>query len=136
MPELTQDSSSPPAVPPAFDPDAWETLPAFRQTFLMHVTPPGFAEALQGVGELLYSLILEAPAEWPPWAESTTRTELRAAAVDLRHLQGFLASVGRERQVSSLSPEDAYLALIAGKLARQLGHAAAWIEGELAEVKP
>jgi len=86
MPELTSESSSPPVVPPAADPDAWERLPAFRQTFLMYVTPPGFQEALQGVGEMLYSLVLETPAEWPPWKESATRTELRAAAMDLRHL--------------------------------------------------
>jgi hypothetical protein len=66
--------------------------------------------------------------------ECTTRTELRAALVDLRHIQGSLASAGRERDVSSLSPEDAYLSLIAGKLARQLVKAAEWIEGELRKV--
>jgi hypothetical protein len=51
-------------------------------------------------------------------------------------LQGFLGAVGREKDVSSLSPEDAYLSLIAGKLARQLGRAADWIERELQEEKP
>src|SRR6476661_2810567 len=130
MPELTLDSSSPPAAPPA----DWERLPAFRQTFLMYVTPPGYAAALQGVGEMLYSLMLETPAEWPGWTESATRTEMRAAAADLRHLQGFLASVGREREVSSLDPEDAYLSNIAAKLSRQIGHAADGIERELAGV--
>jgi hypothetical protein len=128
MPELTPDSSSPPAT----SPDSWEKLPAFRQTFLMYVTPPGYAAALQGMGEMLYSLMLETPAEWPGWTESATRTEMRAAAADLRHLQGFLASVGREREVSSLDPEDAYLSTIAAKLARQIGHAADGIERELA----
>jgi len=57
MPELTSESSSLPAVSPSADPDAWEKLPAFRQTFLMYVTPPGFQEALQGLGEMLYSLV-------------------------------------------------------------------------------
>jgi hypothetical protein len=133
MPELT-DSTPPPVHPPAADPDSWEKLPAFRQTFLMYVTPPGFAAALQGLGEMLYSLILDTPTEWPGWTESATRTELRAAAADLRHLQGFLGAVGREKEVSSLSPEDAYLSLIAGKLSRQLGRAAGWIERELQEV--
>ncbi len=130
MPELTPESSSPPAIPP----DDWERLPAFRQTFLMYVTPPGYAAALQGMGEMLYSLMLDTPAEWPGWTESATRTEMRAAAADLRHLQGFLRSVGREREVSSLNPEDAYLSQIAAKLARQIGHAADGIERELAGV--
>jgi hypothetical protein len=131
MPELTPDSSSPPATPPG----DWEKLPAFRQTFLMYVTPPGYAAALQGVGEMLYSLMLETPAEWPGWTESATRTEMRAALADLRHLQGFLASVGREREVSSLDPEDAYLSQIAAKLSRQIGHAADGIDCELAGVR-
>jgi hypothetical protein len=118
MPELVSESSSPPAT------DDWEKLPAFRQTFLMYCTPPGYAAALQGVGEMLYSLMLDTPAEWPGWRESATKTEMRAAAADLRHLQGFLASVGRERDVSSLDAEDAYLSTVAAKLARQIGHAA------------
>jgi hypothetical protein len=132
MPDLTAQSTPPPAA----DPDSWEKLPAFRQTFLMYVTPPGFQEALQGVGEMLYSLVLETPTEWPGWTESATRTELRAAAADLRHLQGFLGAVGRERHVSSLDAEDAYLSNIAEKLSRQLGRAAGWIERELAGVQP
>jgi hypothetical protein len=122
----------PPAVPPPADPDAWETLPAFRQTFLMYVTPPGYVAALQGVGEMLYSLMLDTPAEWPGWTESATKTEMRAAAADLRHLQGFLGAVGRERDVSSLDAEDAFLSSIAARLSRQIGHAAAGIERELA----
>jgi hypothetical protein len=124
------------AVPPTVDPETWERFPAFRETFLMYVTPTGYAEAIRTTGEMLYSLMLEAPATWPGWAESSTRTEMRAAAADLRHLQGFLASVGRERQTSSLDPEDAYLSNVAARLARQIGHAAEGIERELAGVKP
>jgi hypothetical protein len=130
MPELATDSTSPPAVPP----DDWERLPAFRETFLMYITPPGYVAALQTMGEMLYSLILNNPAEWPGWPESSTRTEMRAAGADLRHLQGFLRSVEKEREVSSLDAEDAYLALMAGKLSRKLGRMATWIERELAGV--
>ena len=130
MPELAPDSSSLPDVPP----DDWERLPAFRQSVLMYVTPPGYVAALQTMGEMLSSLILDAPAEWAGWPESATRTELRAAGADLRHLQGFLRSVGRERDVSSLDAEDAYLSLMAGKLSRKLGRMAEWIERELAGV--
>ena len=127
MPELVSDSSSLPDVPP----DDWERLPAFRETFLMYVTPPGYVAALQTMGEMLYSLILNNPAEWPGWPESSTRTEMRAAGADLRHLQGFLASVGREKELSSLDPEDAYLSNTAARLARQIKHAADGIEREL-----
>src|SRR6476661_6795604 len=108
MPELP-DSTPPPAVPPAIDPASWEDFPAFRETFLMYVTPPGYSTALRAMGEMLYSLLLDSPAEWPGWVESSTRTEMRAAVADLRHIQGFLASVGRERETSSLDSEDAYL---------------------------
>jgi hypothetical protein len=135
MPELTPDSSSPPAAPPAIDPATWEDFPAFRETFLMYITPPGYAAAIRKAGEMLYSLLLDTPAEWPGWTESSTRTEMRAAMADLRHLQGFLASVGREREVSSLDPEDAYLSNIAAKLSRQIGHATDGIERELAGVR-
>ena len=127
MPELVPESTSPPAI----DPAAWEAYPAFRETFLMYVTPPGHAAAIRGFGELLYGLLLETPPEWPEWTESSTKTEMRAAAADLRHLQGFLGSVGRERSVSSLDPEDAYLSGFAAKLSRQLGKVAEWIEREL-----
>ncbi len=147
MPELVQECTPAPAppppppgqrppMPPPVDPDAWEDFPAFRETFLMYVTPPGYAAAIRKAGEMLYSLLLESPAEWPGWAESSTRTEMRAAAADLRHLQGFLASVGREREVSSLDAEDAFLSGIAARLARQIGHAADGIERELDGARP
>ncbi|HTG34745.1 MAG TPA: hypothetical protein VLB76_17630 [Thermoanaerobaculia bacterium] len=132
MPDLPE--VYPPTVPPVIAPTAWEDFPAFRETFLMYVTPPGYSAALRAMGEMLYSLLLDSPAEWPGWAESSTRTEMRAAVADLRHIQGFLASVGRERETSSLDSEDAYLSQIAAKLSRQIGHAADGIDRELAGV--
>ena len=134
MPELT-DSTPPAAVPPAIDPAAWEDYPAFRETFLMYFTPPGYAAALRMVGEMLHSMILESYNPWPGWPESSTRTELRAAVADMRHLQGFLASVGQERKLSSLDVEDAFLSNLAAKLAPQLGKLAGWIEDGLAEAR-
>lgn len=122
----------PPAVPPVIAPIVWEDFAVFRECFLMYLTPPGYAEALRVVGQMLHTMILESHALWPGWPESSTRTELRAALADLRHLQGFLASVGRERELSSLDPEDGYLSNVAAKLARQIGHAADGIERELA----
>lgn len=137
-PPLPPEASLPPAVPtahvaPEEDSFDWEELPCFRETFLMYVTPKGYDAALRTFGEMLYALMLEAPTEWPGWAESSTRTEMRAAAADLRHLQGFLRSVGEERRASSLDAEDAYLSMIAGKLSRQLARMADAIERELGE---
>jgi hypothetical protein len=118
------------------DPAAWEDFPAFRETFLMYFTPPGYADALRTVGEMLHTMILENYRPWPGWPESSTRTEMRAALADLRHLQGFLGSVGRERELSSLDPEDAYLSNTAARLARQIKHAADGIERELQGPQP
>jgi hypothetical protein len=132
MPELTPESSSTPAaVPPVIDPNAWEDFACFRESFLMYFTPPGYSAALRTVGEMLHTMILENYRPWPGWPESSTRTEMRAALADLRHLQGFLASVGREKELSSLDPEDAYLSNTAARLARQIRHAADGIEREL-----
>src|SRR4051812_15841629 len=119
------------ATPPTIDPAAWEDYPAFRETFLMYFTPPGYAAALRTVGEMLHTMILESYDPWLGWPESSTRTEMRAALADLRHLQGFLASVGREKELSSLDPEDAYLSNTAARLSRQIKHAADGIEREL-----
>ena len=134
IPPETEPKGEPPlaaATPPTIDPAAWEDFAAFRETFLMYLTPPGYAAALRTVGEMLHTMILESYNPWPGWPESSTRTEMRAALADLRHLQGFLASVGREKELSSLDPEDAYLSNTAARLARQIKHAADGIEREL-----
>ena len=131
LPDVSPDASTVAAVPPVIDPAVWEDYPAFRETFLMYFTPPGYAAALRVVGEMLHTMLLESYNPWPGWPESSTRTEMRAALADLRHLQGFLASVGKEKELSSLDPEDAYLSNLAAKLSRQIGHAANGIEREL-----
>jgi hypothetical protein len=123
------------AVPPVVDPAAWEDFAVFRETFLMYITPLRYNAALRSAGEMLFSMILEAYNPWPGWPESSTRTELRAAVADLRHLQGFLQSVGKEREVSSLSVEDIYLSRLAAKLAPKLGKLASLLETELGEGK-
>jgi hypothetical protein len=148
MPELIPQSTAAPApppppdfppfrqalIPPKLSPANWEKLPCFRETFLMYITPPGYLAAFWYLGEMLYNLVLETPAGWPEWRESATRTEMRAAMADLRHLQGFLASVGREHKVSSLDAEDAYLSKAASTISRQLGKLAGWLEEELASI--
>jgi hypothetical protein len=152
MPELTQESSAAPAAPPIppglppippehrqpapppiIAPAAWEDYPIFRETFLMYVSEPEFNAALRATGDYLFGMLLECYGDWPEWSESSTRTELRAAVADLRHLQGFLASVGQERRVSSLSPGDVRLSRFASGIARVLNRLANSIERKLAK---
>jgi hypothetical protein len=122
-----------PALPPVIDPSTWESFSLFRETALIYVSEPEFNGALRKVGDYFYGMLLECYHDWPAWKESSTRTELRAAVADLRALQGFLASVGQERHLSSLSPEDARLSRHASKLARLLHQVADTLERELAK---
>lgn len=63
------------------------------------------------------------PATSPPPGE-----ELRAAAADLRHLQGFLAAVARCREESDLPPADAELAAQAARQAEAVAAVAEVLE--------
>ena len=119
------------ATPPIIDPDAWEDFPVFRETFLMYISEPAYNTALRKTGEFLFTMILECYGNWPVLTEGTTRTELRAALGDLRHLEGFLGSVGREHRVSSLSSEDTALSQSAAGVAVEVGKLADRIEHEL-----
>ncbi len=120
-----------PAVPPVIDPAAWEDFPVFRETFLMYVTEPAYNTALRRTGEFLFTMLLEHYGNWSAWTESSTRTELRAAVADLRHLEGFLGSIGREHRLSSLSSEDTALSRAAARVAVDVGKLADRIEHEL-----
>jgi hypothetical protein len=135
MPELEQNSSSPPdsAVPPILDPGQWESYPVFRESCLLYISEPQFNAALRIAGEHFYSMLLECYDKWPEWPESSTRMEMRAAVADMRHLQGFLASVGLERKASALDPADHKLAKYAGEMARTLNKLAGGIERKLAK---
>jgi hypothetical protein len=124
------------AVPPEIDPAAWEDFAVFRETFLMYLTPPGYAAALRKVGEMLFTMILESYDPWPGWPESSTRTDLRAALADLRHLEGFLGAVGREHVVSSLGREDDRLSRFAARQTAEIARIAHRIEAELAKSVP
>src|SRR4051795_4468541 len=133
IPPETEPKGEPPlaATPPTIDPAAWEDFAVFRETFLMYLTPPGYAAALRTVGEMLHTMILESYNPWPGWPESSTRTELRAALADLRHLEGFLGAVGREHVASSLSSADEALSEFAGRQGLELSHIADEIEAAL-----
>jgi hypothetical protein len=122
------------ALPVVIDPAAWEDFAVFRETFLMYLTPPGYAAAFRTVGEMLHTMILESYNPWPGWPESSTRTELRAALADLRHLEGFLGAVGREHAVSSRARADERLSRFAARQAAEVAKIAHRIEAELAKL--
>jgi hypothetical protein len=138
MHDREQSSSPPPqpvAVIPSVHPDAWEDFAVFRESFLMYFTAPGLNTALRGAAESFFTLLLEHSGGkgWPPWEESSTRTELHAAVADLRHSVGFLASIGKERKISTLAPGDHKLSKYAGDTARVLNKIANGIERKLAK---
>lgn len=121
----------PPSIPPILDPTAWEDFPVFRETFLLYFTEPPSNAALRVFGRLFHELVLEHYHHWPSWPEGVTATELRAALADLRHLEGYLASIGREHQTASLSELDAALSLLASRLTGELSRVADEIEQAL-----
>jgi hypothetical protein len=134
MPDLTPESTSPPAaVPATIDPAAREDYGVFRESFLMYISKPGFNAALRTAADHFFGMLLETYERWPAWAESSTRTEMRAAVADMRHLQGFLASIGQERNFSSLDPGDAKLSKHASQVARLLKQVADTMERKLAK---
>jgi hypothetical protein len=98
--------------PPA---DDWERQPALREVFLMHFTRPEDRAALEHLGSMLYESALEMSDKWPDWKENPTRAELRAVALDLRHCAAFLASVGKEREFSSLEGLEETLTIMAAE---------------------
>jgi hypothetical protein len=122
-----------PAPIPRIDPALWEEGEGFRETLLLHYTDPEANETLRRLGTFLFNTSLEHAASWPHHPEGETRAELRAALADLRHLEGFLGSVGREHETSSLSPSDDALSLIAARQAVELARIADEIEHALRE---
>ena len=147
MPELTPQSTPspdsdplpevdfPPAPPPprAIAKD-WEDWEGFRFTFLRHFPRPEDSDALRGVAQLLYDLVLETPhPDWPQLPGPETRWELVSVLSELRFLEGYLTSVFEEHRVSSLPPEVEELSRYAGGLAYDLGEIADRLNQELAK---
>jgi hypothetical protein len=108
----------------------WNEADSIRETTLLVIDDPQDREALRRVGRLLYNLAVETTTM--PGNESITRSELRAAAAELRFVEGFLGMVRRSAEESALAAADDALARFAGKLARRVGALAASIEGRLA----
>lgn len=135
---LNQPKSIPPpppsgsaVSPPTLRPDEFEDYPVFRETFLMYFTEPPANAALRVFGRLFHELVLEYYHHWPEWQAGVTATEMRAALADLRHLEGYLAAVGREHAEADLAEPDTALSLLAGRLAGELARIAEEIEAAI-----
>lgn len=122
-----------PAPIPRIDPVHWEEYEGFRETLLLHVTDPEANATLRRLGSFLFSVCLERAELWPHHPEGETRAELRAVLADLRHLEGFLGTVGKEHVVSSLSESDEALSRFAARQARSLSRMADKIERVLGD---
>jgi hypothetical protein len=99
----------------------------------MYISEPAFNASLRTAAEHFFGMLLESYQRWPAWPDSSTRTEFRAGIADLRHLQGFMASVGKERNLSSLDPGDAKLSKHASQVSRLLKQVADAMERKLAK---
>ena len=127
-------SISEPVPPPShpsphvLTPPGWDESAGFRETFLRHVTDAEDDRTLRHLARMLHESALELAHFAPPSGESDTREELRAAAVDLRHVQGFLASVARGLEESELAPSDAELAALAAEQSQAVAGLAAVLE--------
>jgi hypothetical protein len=129
-----QDESIPvPAVtPPTIDPSKWEDTEGFRETFLLYFTKADANAGLRTVATLLYDLVLESGSVlMPEHPEGWARSQVRAALADLRHMQGFLDSLTKEAEGSSLEPYEEHLYRFAGARAAVLAKVADEIEAQL-----
>jgi hypothetical protein len=93
-------------VPPAIDPDSFECFEGFRETTLGFFLDQEANAAFRKLGEWAYTFVLEYWHHWPREPEGTFVHQARAAVADLRHLQGFLAKLGRENEASVLEPHE------------------------------
>jgi hypothetical protein len=110
----------------------WNEADTIRETTLLVIDEPEDREALRRVGRLLYDLAVET-TRLPDirGGETISGSELRAAAAELRFVEGFLAMVGRSPEEAGLQPAEEALARFAGRLARKVGALAERIEERL-----
>jgi hypothetical protein len=127
------DSIPVPAVtPPTIDPARWEDSEGFRESFLLYFTRADANAALRTVAMLLYDLVLDAGTVlMPDHPEGWARAQVRAALADLRHMQGYLESLTKEAEGSSLEPYEEHLYRFAGARSAVLATVADEIEAQL-----
>jgi hypothetical protein len=111
------------------NPPRWKESRCIRETMLLYVDDPAARKALRRVGSLIYDWAVETTGLPDP--ESSTRRELRAAAKELRHIQGYLVSIADEPEASVLNRSDTELAYFAGDLAEDVQALGQAIEDKL-----
>jgi hypothetical protein len=129
---LTRSKTVPAAVPPVIDPDRYERFEGLRETTLASFTDPEANAALRSVIDLVYNMGLEYSGHWPREPEGSFRHQARAAVADLRHLQGFLAYLGREAEASELTTAEERISRKCMSLAARVRKVANALEAELA----
>jgi hypothetical protein len=108
-----------------------ENLP-WRETFLARLTTEHYAYVFRTFGAILEEHLAEFLRFLPEEPEDFPLTDLRAAAADLRYLQGYLASRGRaEFEDEGMSEEQLALVRLAGEIALGLGPILEGLEGAL-----
>jgi hypothetical protein len=117
-------------TPPRVESANWRDAPTFRESFLLYLTDEPLNNLFRLLGRVLYDFIQDAH-RMPDWPEGVTATELRAAVGDLRHLQGYLAGIGREEEEAPLAGPDVALSKVAARQARELTRVADEIETAL-----
>ena len=133
-------ATAPPPLPPFLrrppNPlDSWTELKPFRETFLRHFTEPGHREALETVGEMVFTMALESSHVWPVTEEDVLVEILRTAALDLRYLQGMLAFTAQESGRDSMADRrlETWLLARSAEWADQLSEVACEIEQAVAQ---
>jgi hypothetical protein len=119
------------AIPPIVDPNRFEPFEGFRETTLACFLDKKANAAIRATGRLLYSMVLEYWQFWPEEPEGSFRHSVRAVIADMRHIQGYLANLGREREASSLPPLEAHLSRKCPGLAARIKEIADALEKEL-----
>jgi len=119
------------AVPPIIDPGRFEPFEGFRETTLACFLDKEANAAVRTVGQLLYNMVLEYWQLWPSEPEGSFRHSLRAVIADMRHIQGYLANMGRENEAARLPPFEAHLSRKCPALAVRIKEIADSVEHEL-----
>jgi hypothetical protein len=108
----------------------WNEAHSIRETTLQYIDDPVDRFAARRFGQLLFDLAVETSRENAGEA-SATRANLRAAAEDLRYLEGYLGNLGRTLEHASVKQGEEVLVWLAGRLALRVGDMVAEIEERL-----
>lgn len=122
-------------------PEDWEEFAVFRETFLSLYLNRENAESFRVLGRFLYEgLLCDVDDQRTERDDETTVARFQAAVLDLRYMQGFLASIVRELEDQEVGVMAAPLCLEARAaipqieaLARRLEDAIAGVVSEILE---